>query len=472
MTPLWTDADAVAATGGTATAPFAVTGLSIDTRSIQPGEMFVALSDRRDGHDFVAAALAAGATAALVSRRPEGVAEDAPLLIVADVMAGLQALARAARARTAAKVIGVTGSVGKTSTKEMLRHVLGRQGRVHAAEKSFNNHWGVPLTLARMPRDADFAVIEIGMNHPGEIAPLARLAEPDVAVITTVAAAHLAAFDGIEGIAAEKATILDGLRPGGRAILNGDLDTTPVLTAHAAELGVAATLFGAGVDCAARLLGLSLAGGISRATARIGSEDVAFTLATMGRHFAMNAVATLAAVAAAGGDLRRAAGDLADWTPPAGRGLVERLDLPMGTITLLDDAYNANPTSMAVALEVLAATEPRRGGRRVAILGEMLELGPTEAALHAGLAELPGLRAADTAILVGARMAALEAVLPPAQRGGFFADAAAAIAALPQLIGPGDVVLVKGSLGSRVVQIVQALRDMRVPVPTDDPRIS
>ena len=237
MTPLWTSADAVAATGGAAVGDWVATGVSIDTRTLQPGDLFVALKDARDGHEFVAQALAKGAAAALVSRVPEGVAADAPLLVVPDVLVALGDLGRAGRQRCAAKVVGVTGSVGKTSTKEMLRAVLGGQGRTHVAEGSYNNHWGVPLTLARMPADADFAVIEIGMNHPGEIEPLARMTRPHVALITTSAAAHLEAFDSIEGIAREKAAIFAGLEPGGVAVVNADLAHTPLLLDAARAVG-------------------------------------------------------------------------------------------------------------------------------------------------------------------------------------------------------------------------------------------
>ena len=245
MAALWTSADAAAATGGRSSCTWQASGVSIDTRTLVPGDLFVALTDLRDGHDFVAQALAKGAAAALVSHRPDGVAADAPLLIVPDVLAALAELGRAARARTKARVVGVTGSVGKTSTKEMLRVVLGGQGRVHAAEASYNNHWGVPLTLARMPVDCDFAVIEIGMNHPGEIAPLARLARLDVAMITTVAAAHLDAFDDIDGIAHEKATILDGLEPGGVAVLPAELSVTSILLDKAVAVGASVLTFGA-----------------------------------------------------------------------------------------------------------------------------------------------------------------------------------------------------------------------------------
>ena len=244
MTVLWTSEDAAAATGGRLTKAWQATGVSIDTRTLQPGDLFVALADVRDGHDFVAQALEKGAAAALVSRVPEGVAGDAPLLIVPDVLKGLEALGIAARSRTKARIAAITGSVGKTSTKEMLRTVLGRQGTCHAAEASYNNHWGVPLTLARMPADADYAVIEIGMSNPGEITPLSRMTRPHVAMVTTVAAAHLASFDDLSGIAREKACIMDGLEPGGVAVLNADIATTDILQAHADRMGATKVLFG------------------------------------------------------------------------------------------------------------------------------------------------------------------------------------------------------------------------------------
>ena len=226
---LWTSSEAAQATGGRATTKWEANGVSIDTRTIQPGDLFVALTAARDGHDFVSQALENGASSALVSRIPDDLTEDAPLLIVEDVQAALEALGRAARARTKARVVAITGSVGKTSTKEMLAAVLADQGRTHASVASYNNHWGVPLTLARMPADTQFAVIEIGMNHPGEIAPLAKMARPHVAIVTTVAAAHLEAFESIDGIAAEKGSICEGLEPRGVAVLNGDVPTYPIL---------------------------------------------------------------------------------------------------------------------------------------------------------------------------------------------------------------------------------------------------
>ncbi|MFO7920798.1 MAG: Mur ligase family protein [Nioella sp.] len=314
MIPLWTAADAAAATGGAAQGDWQATGVSIDTRSLQPGDLFVALRAARDGHDFVAQALEKGAAAAMVSHVPEGVGADAPLLVVEDVQAGLEALGRAARARTKASVIAVTGSVGKTTTKEMLRTALSACGKTHAAEASYNNHWGVPLTLARMPPETDYAVIEIGMNQPGEIAPLSRLARPDLAVVTMVAAVHLEAFDSIDGIAREKAAIFDGLDRGGTAFINADLETTPILRMAATAHAVRVVEVGeTGRD--ARVLDVSLADETTIVRAEIGGEALLFKLSAPGRHLALNAVFVLAAVDALGCDVTRAMLALAGWEP-------------------------------------------------------------------------------------------------------------------------------------------------------------
>ena len=464
---LWTASEAAEATGGAATAGWQATGVSIDTRTLRPGDLFVALSAARDGHDFVAQALDKGAAAALVTHRPEGVADDAPLLVVDDVQRALEDLGHAARARSPARVVAVTGSVGKTSTKEMLRDVLGRQGCTHAAEASYNNHWGVPLTLARMPRDAEFAVIEIGMNHPGEIAPLARMARPHVAMVTTVAAAHLEAFDSIEGIAHEKASIFEGLEPGGTAIVNADLPTTPILMAAAQRQGARVLRFGQQAEDY-RLLSATLGNDTTVARAEIRGAPVVFKLASAGRHFAMNGLAVLAAVEALGGDIGLAAPDLGTWQPPAGRGTREAVVLDSSregwTVDLIDDAFNANPTSMAAALEVLAASTPRDGvgrvarGRRLAILGDMLELGPDETAMHRDMAALPQMSALDLVHCVGPRMRALWEALPEARRGAWCETAEELAARAHTVIDAGDVVLVKGSKGSRVSLVVDALR--------------
>ena len=470
MVPLWTSSDAALATGGQSLADWQATGVSIDTRTLQPGDLFVALTDQRDGHDFVAAAFAKGAAAALVTHRPADVASDSPLLIVPDVLAALTALGAAARARTSARVIGVTGSVGKTSTKDMLRVVLGGQGRVHAAEASYNNHWGVPLTLARMPADADFAVIEIGMNHPGEIAPLARLARLDVAMITTVAAAHLAAFADVEAIAHEKAAIFEGLAPGGHAILPADLAVTPVLIAKARDAKATITLFGAS-DTADFQLGqvqLTDKATIVRSLRR--GDPMLYKIMSPGRHFALNALGVLAVAEVLGCDPIIATCDIGRWLPPAGRGTRERILLDLVDETgfdLIDDAFNANPASMAASLDVLIAAEPEHGvgrigaGRRIAILGDMLELGASEAALHLAIASHPGLSGIGTIHCIGPRMRDLWKALPRAQRGEW-AETAAEIAPRARfLIDAGDIVLVKGSKGSKVSLIVDVLRKLR-----------
>ena len=466
---LWTAAEAVAATGGQNARDWQATGVSIDTRTIQPGELFVALKDLRDGHDFVAAALAKGAAAALVSHVPEGVAADAPLLVVPDVLRALEDLGRAARARTRARVVGVTGSVGKTSTKEMLRAILGGQGRVHAAEASYNNHWGVPLTLARMPADADFAVIEIGMNHPGEIAPLARMARLDVAMITTVAPAHLEAFESIEGIAHEKASILDGLVPGGVAVLNADIATTPILVAKAAAVGARAVMFGASATADWRLAAVTIADETTVVQATRNGAPLLFKVLSPGRHFAANALGALAVAEAMGCDAAIAACDIGLWSPPSGRGTRERIEMDRLDETgfdLIDDAFNANPARMAAALDVLIAAVPENGigrlaqGRRIAVLGDMLELGPTEAALHAAIAAHPGLDAVTVIHCVGPRMRALWQALPRGQRGEWTETAGDLAARARSLVDAGDIVLVKGSKGSKVSVVVDALRKL------------
>ncbi len=477
MAPLWTSDDAAKATGGSATRAFEVTGLSIDTREIAPGDMFVALKDQRDGHDFVTDAFAKGAAAALVSRRPAGVADDAPLLIVPDVLPALEALGRAARARTAAKVVGVTGSVGKTSTKEMLRTVLGGQGRVHAAERSFNNHWGVPLTLARMPEDAEFAVIEIGMNAPGEIAPLARMADLDVALITTVAPVHLEAFDDISGIAREKASILDGLRAGGVAVLPADIETFAILRGKAQAVGASIVLFGAGEAADFRLHRVTPSGDTTIVQGAARGQDILFKIQTPGQHFAMNALAVLAVADALGLDPALVACDMGLWRPASGRGTRERLIMDAVedqlSFDLIDDAFNANPASVAAALETLAATQPQDGvgrvsrGRRIAVLGDMLELGPTETALHAKIAEHPAMASIDVVHCIGPRMRALYDVLPLTQRGEWHATADDLALRVHHLIDAGDVVLAKGSKSIRVTRVVDAIRNLGHPAPNE-----
>jgi UDP-N-acetylmuramoyl-tripeptide--D-alanyl-D-alanine ligase len=462
MTALWTAAEAAAATGGQATGDWVATGISIDSRSVASGDLFIALAAARDGHDFVADALARGAVAALVSRVPDGV-DPARLLVVHDVMEGLRALGAAGRARTRAKVIAVTGSVGKTTVKEMLRAALSPQGRTHAAEASFNNHWGVPVTLARMPADTDFAVIEIGMNAPGEIAPLARLAAPHVAVVTTVAPAHLAAFGAIEGIAHEKAAIYEGLKPGGIALAHADIGTAPILFDKAAACGAKLIRFGVAEGVEARLIEARVAQAATVVRAEVNGTERLFRICAPGRHYAMNALIAMTAAEAAGADATRAALALSDWTPFQGRGTRERVTLSAAddlVIEMIDDAFNANPASVAAALEMLAAAEPEGRGRRIAVLGDMLELGPTASALHAAIADHPALARIDTVHTVGPLMQHLHAALPGQVRGRHTDTAEEMAADLPQSLRTGDVLLIKGSKGIKVSRVVDALRKL------------
>ncbi|THH39066.1 UDP-N-acetylmuramoyl-tripeptide--D-alanyl-D-alanine ligase [Aliishimia ponticola] len=466
---LWTANEAAAATGGQAKGDWTATGVSIDTRTIQPGDLFVALSAERDGHDFAAAALAKGAAAVLVSRIPGGVEDDDPILLVPDVLAALEDLGRAARARTDAKVIAVTGSVGKTSTKEMLRTILTDQGRTHASVASYNNHWGVPLTLARMPSDTQFAVIEIGMNHPGEIAPLARMAQPHVALITTVAPAHLEAFESIEGIAHEKASILDGLVPGGVAVLNADISTAGILTAKAQAVGCASVSFGEQARDYV-LEKVSIHDTVTVIEGHAAGEPLLFKLPTPGRHFAMNAMGALASAEAVGADRALALQSLGRWSPYRGRGAREVIHLdPIEdhmTLQLIDESYNANPTSAAAALEVLAAATVTNDvgrvsrGRRIAVLGDMKELGSDAADLHAGLARLPQIDQVDVLHCVGPLMRHLFEALPPQKRGLWTETSAEMADQMRHKLDSGDVVMVKGSLSMKLASVVDAIRKM------------
>ncbi|MBF9034497.1 UDP-N-acetylmuramoyl-tripeptide--D-alanyl-D-alanine ligase [Rhodobacterales bacterium HKCCE2091] len=464
MTALWNASEAREATGGSLHGPdgWTATGVSIDTRTIRPGDLFIALTAARDAHDFVAEALNRGAAAALVSRVPEGCG-DKPLLVVDDVQAGLEALGRAGRARSGAKVIAVTGSAGKTTTKEMLRAALSDQGETHASAASYNNHWGVPLTLARLPASARYAVIEIGMNAPGEIAPLSRMAAPHVAIVTNVAAAHLEAFGGVEDIAREKAAIFDGLAEDGTAIVNADIATAPILLDHARARGVRILRFGNAPGSEAWLDRVEVSEAATVARAELMGAPVLLKLGVPGRHLAMNAMAALAAVSAAGADPARANLALSSWRPVSGRGTRERITLNLTDddgVELIDDAFNANPASVAASLEVLAAMQPEGRGRRIAVLGDMLELGPSAPRLHAGLATEPAMAAIDLVHTAGALTAHLDAALPQAKRG-LHCDTADELArAIPSELRAGDILLVKGSKSSNMSRVVDALRKL------------
>jgi UDP-N-acetylmuramoyl-tripeptide--D-alanyl-D-alanine ligase len=448
MSVLW-EAGELSAALGVAGPGVAVTGISIDTRSLVPGDLFVALQDVRDGHDFVAEAFAKGAAAALVSKPMPG-----PVLVVEDTLAGLTRLAAAARARSRAKIVAVTGSVGKTTTKEMLRVVLGAFGRVHAAEASFNNHIGVPLTLARLARNVDFAVFEIGMNHPGEIAPLTQLVRPDVAIITCVDRAHLGLMGSEAAIALEKATVFSGLRAGGTAVLPGDAKFLGLLRSKV-PVGARQVVFGADAG-EARLLKMKSGAQASDISAQIGqSKNVKFRLAAPGPHMAVNAMAVLATADALGLDLEVAAAALEGFVPYAGRGVLRQVMLPDGReILLLDESYNASGASMRAALAVLAL----QPGRHVAVLGDMLELGEAAEAEH--LALLPDVLAADQVFTCGPMMARLFDSLPQAKQGAHAVDAASLAPLVKAALRAGDTVLVKGSYGSRMRDILLHLESL------------
>ncbi|MCB2112656.1 MAG: UDP-N-acetylmuramoyl-tripeptide--D-alanyl-D-alanine ligase [Parvularculaceae bacterium] len=468
---LWTAFEAAAATGGALCArggdpdrwvaeEWAAGGLSIDTRTLAPGEMFVALSDARDGHDFVASAFERGASAALVARAPSNAPDGAPLLVVPDTLEGLRDLARAARLRNFGRRIAVTGSVGKTSTKEMLRAALSGLGRVHASDRSFNNHWGVPLTLARMPIDVDFSIFEIGMNHAGEITPLTRLVAPHVAVITTIGDAHVEHLGSRENIARAKAEIFSGLEKNGAAILPLDCAQFGVLRDLAVKAGVKRVItFGESQDADIRLEEYSGDAAGAAINARLFGEPLAFSIGAPGRHQAMNALAVIGAVSALGGSAARAAAGLKGLAAAAGRGAQSKARLPGGgEVTILDESYNANPTSMAAALALLGQLTPERTGRRVAVIGDMLELGPASHALHADL--LAPLLAAkvDALYVAGSLVNYLWEKAPPAIRAGRADDARTLSRTIIGELKDGDIVMVKGSNGSKVSEIVAAIK--------------
>ena len=441
--------------------PDDITGISIDSRTVTPGEAYFAIKgDVHDGHDFVEAALNNGASLAVVAKgHADKFPADARLLIVDDVLAGLVDLAKASRARLGAKVIAVTGSVGKTSTKEALRTVLSPQGETHASVASFNNHWGVPLTLARCPASVKFAVFEIGMNHAGEIEPLVKMVRPHLAIITTVEPVHLEFFSGIEAIADAKAEIFAGIEPGGAAVLNRDNSQFARLSKSAAAAGIKQIVsFGSDEKADARLIDVSLHPACSAVRAQILGQDITYKIAMPGRHMVMNSLAVLAAASMAGADLALSALALAQLKPASGRGVREVLALSEGTATLIDESYNANPASMAAAITVLGQADIGPRGRRVAVLGDMLELGATGPGLHRGLAEAIKMNGIDSVFCCGPLMRNLWEALPSTKKGGYADNSAALEPQVVSAIGAGDAIMVKGSLGSRMKLIVTALQ--------------
>ena len=433
MTALW-DSAALEALGRVTT-PFVATGVSIDTRTLAPGDLFVALVGERDGHEHVAAALARGAAAVMV-HRAESVPAGAAALVVDDTLAALALLGAAGRARFGGRMVAVTGSVGKTTTKEMLRVALAGFGPTHAAVASYNNHWGVPLTLARLPADAAFCVCEIGMNNPGEIEPLARLVAPDVAVITNIEAAHIGHLGSIEAIADEKGAIFRGLKPGGRSVLPAD-------SAHYDRLALLArdgVTFGRDAGADVRVEGDAIT---------VAGQHLTLHLSAPGAHLRVNAAAAIAAVVALGLDPAVAAEGLAQFRPLGGRGMQRQL----GAVTLLDESYNANTASVRASLAVLRGMT---GTRHIAVLGDMLELGEFGPAEHAGLAADVA-EAADLLYACGPLMRHLFEAVPASQRGALATDSATLAPIVAAAVRPGDAVLIKGSLGTRMRVVVAGL---------------
>ena len=455
-TPLWTSAEIVAATGGALSgAAFEATGITYNSREIGPGDLFLALKGARDGHDFAAAAFAAGAAGA-ITEHPVG---GGPCVAVADTLRGLEALGMAARDRTPARRGAVTGSVGKTSVTQAIKAGLDLAGPSHASIKSYNNHIGVPLTLSRMPRMTERAVFEIGMNAPGEIAPLSKMVRPHAACVTTVGPVHIEAFaDGEAGVAAEKAAIFEGLADDGVAIFNADVAFAALLEAGARRAGGRIATFGSGAGCDARLIDFQPHDTGARVRAELFGRTIDFQLAQSGFHWGLNSLCVLLMLDALDVSLDTALAALSAFQPLAGRGQTLIVNAPGGAFTLIDERYNANPLSMAAGFRSLGARPlPATGGRRVVVLTDMLELGDQSEALHEGLAgpiEAAGL---DLVHAAGPEMKRLYDDLPGSRQGLWRETAAELAAEAAMLVGPGDIVMVKGSNGSRATMIAKAL---------------
>ena len=451
---LWTSAEIATATGGTASTDFAVSGVAFDSREVGPGDLFIALKgEATDGHRFLNQCFAQGAAGAIVS------ADTAhPHVRVADTTAALEALARASRARTHAKIIGVTGSVGKTGTKEALFAALdrGAQGQAHRSVKSYNNHTGVPLSLARMPAQSRVGVFEMGMNHAGELAALTRIVRPHIALVTAIAPAHTAFFSGEHAIADAKGEIFQGLEPGGTAIIPFDSPHRDRLIAAATPYAAHIVSFGSGAGADVRAIEtMPVVSGGTFVTARLGDSELNYTISQPGAHWVSNSLAVLAAVRAAGGDLALAGLALAELEGLAGRGARFSVPVGSGEALVIDESYNANPSSMRATLAVLAQQD---ASRKLAVLGEMRELGAGSDAYHAALAGPIRAAGVETGILVGESMRALSNALEGQGDFVHVPDAAAAQRCLRALLAPGDAVLIKGSNGVGLSAVVAALR--------------
>jgi len=438
-----------------------VTGVSIDSRTLQRGDLFVAIKgERTDGHEYVEAAARNGAAGAIVSSNYPAPASalSLPLLRVPDPLAALNMFGTAARARMEGPVIAVTGSVGKTGTKEMLRAALSPLGNTHASEKSYNNLWGVPLSLARMPRPARFGIFEIGMNHAGEITPLTKMVRPHIAIVTWVAPVHIEFFNSVAEIADAKAEIFEGLEPDGYAVLPLDNEHYDRLALRARCLGRKIVSFGQDKEADAKLLSVTAGDDGLSAEADILGQRLVFQIRAHGVHLAANAIAALAAVKLAGGDVLAAAENLAGFDVPEGRGRRFSFDTPTGPVLLIDETYNANPASMAAAIASLGALSKSRYARRVAVLGDMLELGHGGPQFHAGIKSAIDSNAIDLVFCAGSLMANLYERLPTEQRGGYADSAELLKRQLLDTIEGGDAVMIKGSLGSRMGPLADALK--------------
>ncbi|HVW74446.1 MAG TPA: UDP-N-acetylmuramoyl-tripeptide--D-alanyl-D-alanine ligase [Rhizomicrobium sp.] len=446
---LWTHSEAEAATLGQASQAFRVDGLSIDTRTLKEGDLFVALKgDYRDGHDFVRAAFDAKAAAALVTHAPDDV--SGPLLTVGHTQRGLEDLARAARARSNAKILAVTGSAGKTTTKEILAVACNALGRTHASAASYNNHWGVPLSLAALPRDAEFGIFELGMNHFGELRNLVSFVRPHVALITTIAPAHLEFFGNCESIADAKSEIFEGIMPGGTALVPADSPYAERLKARARQAQVS-NIIGFGITGESKLLSFAPDGEGMRVKADILGRAVDCHIGAPGAHIAQNVVGALTAVALLDGDVLNAAAALKNFTALKGRGA----RFEVNGIAVIDESYNANPASMAAALALLGAAS----GRKIAVLGDMLEMGEGGIAHHAGLAAPIAANNVDLVFASGAQMKALWDALPAGIRGAYAETSAALLPQVRAALKSGDTVLVKGSNGAKMSVIIEALKE-------------
>ena len=448
---LWTSEEIAAATGGAASAGFEVSGVTFDSREVQSGDLFVAMPGTvHDGHKFIDGAFAAGAAGAIVSRVVGG-----PHVLVEDTFAALQALGRASRERSHATILGVTGSVGKTSTKEALFAALerNRSGKVHRSVKSYNNHTGVPLSLARMPRDAEFAVLEMGMNNKGEIAALVRQVRPHVALITAIAPAHIENLGSEEAIADAKAEIFEGLEPRGIAIIPNDTPHRDRLVKAARRHADRIITFGRGDADVHAVHAVSAESGGSLISAALLDSELTFTISQRGSHWVSNALAVLAAVEAVGGDVARAGLALADLGGLKGRGERHRVDVAGGEVLLIDESYNANPASMAATLKSLG--EERDVSRRIAVLGAMRELGTLGASLHAGLAPAVLGAHVDRLILIGEEMRPLDEALGDRVPVDRVETVDEATDSLMRIIRPGDAVLVKASNSVGLAKLIE-----------------